>query len=206
MNELTTALSNAIKGDKIYLLSNIYELPQSFTIDGITLFSDQSPTIKNTNGDLIMSNITIYGINFEIVYANRNHSLRGGTNIIHDCQFKCNSKPWNGACISLPANPDSYTEIYNCYFYGNGNSNGYGHTSSAILGGGANFYNILIHHNIFNHPMGNTVLHGGSRGRAVCFYNDRSAPSSLNNVHLYCNTYQGAGDTNVNCSEESCPD
>lgn len=211
-SELTNALQNASEGDIIRLLYNNYELTQNFTVDGIILTSywpSMPPVITNTQGTLNISNSIVENIKFGVpssagdaIYSNL------GNNIIRNCEFKCDGKQWNAGVISInPDNQNGLTEIHDCYFYGDGNSSGYGHCQSAIASTGANIYNILIHHNSFNHPANTrSVLWGGTKGKAVCFFNGNSAPTSLNNVHLYCNEYLGAGDTNVNVSEEQCPD
>ena len=208
MEKLATALTNVTTGNSIYLKDGTYSLPSSYTVSGIKLIGESTNAkIVSSDGQINFTDSIVDTIGMETANVNRPVIYVDGTTTVKNCDCISNLKPWDAAVISVNLNnPNGLITIYGCYFHGNAQSNGFGHSCAAITGQGSVAYNVIIHHNTFNHPCNSGQLHGNDKGKAVCFYNGGSTTGTLNNVHLYCNEYLGCGDTNITVSEEICPD
>ena len=208
MEKLATALINVTTGNSIYLKDGTYSLPSNYTVSGIKLIGESTNAkIVSTDGYITFVDSTIENIGMETVNVNRPVIQIDGVSTVIGCDCVSDLKPWDATVIMLtPDNPDASIEICNCYFHGNAQSNGHGHTCSAITVNGSSLYNVFIHHNIFDHPCNSSQLHGRNKGKAVVFYNENNLNTVINNVHLYCNSYNGCGDTNLGVTEENCPD
>lgn len=208
MEKLATALTNVTTGNSIYLKDGTYSLPSSYTVSGIKLIGESTNAkIVSSDGQINFTDSIVDTIGMETANVNRPVIYVDGTTTVKNCDCISNLKPWDAAVISVNLNnPNGLITIYGCYFHGNAQSNGFGHSCAAITGQGSVAYNVIIHHNTFNHPCNSGQLHGSDKGKAVCFYNGGSTTGTLNNVHLYCNEYLGCGDTNITVSEEICPD
>lgn len=208
MEKLATALINVTTGNSIYLKDGTYSLPSNYTVSGIKLIGESTNAkIVSSDGQINFTDSIVDTIGMETVNVGRPVIYVDGTTTVKNCDCVSEIKPWDAAVISVNLNnPDGLITIHDCYFHGNAKSNGFGHSCGAITGQGSVAYNIIIHHNTFNHPCNSDQLHGGNKGKAVCFYNGGSTTGTLNNVHLYCNEYLGCGDTNITVSEEICPD
>ena len=208
MEKLATALINVTTGNSIYLKDGTYSLPSNYTVSGIKLIGESTNAkIVSSDGQINFTDSIVDTIGMETVNVNRPVIYVDGTTTVKNCDCVSNLKPWDATVIKVNLNnPNGLITIHNCYFHGDAKSNGFGHSCSAITGEGSVAYNVIIHHNTFNHPCNSDQLHGGNKGKAVCFYNGGSTTGTLNNVHLYCNEYLGCGDTNITVSEEICPD
>ena len=208
MEKLATALINVTTGNSIYLKDGTYSLPSNYTVSGIKLIGESTNAkIVSSDGQINFTDSIVDTIGMETVNVNRPVIYVDGTTTVKNCDCVSNLKPWDATVIKVNLNnPNGLITIHNCYFHGDAKSNGFGHSCSAITGEGSVAYNVIIHHNTFNHPCNSGQLHGGNKGKAVCFYNGGSTTGTLNNVHLYCNEYLGCGDTNITVSEEICPD
>lgn len=208
MEKLTTALTNATTDNSIYLKDGTYSLPSNYTVSGIKLIGESTNAkIVSSNGQINFTDSIIDTIGIETANVNRPAIYVTGTTTVKNCDCVSNVKPWDATVIKVNLNnPNGLITIHDCYFHGDARSSGYGHSCSAITGEGSVAYNVIIHHNTFNHPCNSGQLHGSNKGKAVCFYNGNSTTGTLNNVHLYCNEYLGCGDTNIRVSEETCPD
>ena len=208
MEKLATALINVTTGNSIYLKDGTYSLPSNYTVSGIKLIGESTNAkIVSSDGQINFTDSIVDTIGMETVNVNRPVIYVDGTTTVKNCDCVSEIKPWDAAVISVNLNnPDGLITIHDCYFHGDAKSNGFGHSCGAITGQGSVAYNIIIHHNTFNHPCNSDQLHGGNKGKAVCFYNGHNTIGTLNNVHLYCNEYLGCGDTNITVSEEICPD
>lgn len=188
-----------------------YNITAASTLTNVLLVGESDAKLLNTNSYLILKDSVVDGLKLETTYSLNAPVvyMDTGYNVVRNCDCVSESKPWDAAVISMNVTSrEGLQEIHDCYFHGNAASRGYGHTCCAILGNNDPVYNILIHHNTFNHPCTSNQAIGGNKGKAVAFYKGRNTyPSSTySNVHLYCNQYLGCGDTNLGVSEESCPD